>query len=100
MDATLEASLNSLIDLLARLPGVGAPHWRTELEFARAELASGSRSAALTRIRACFGGMGSLTDLYISPDNGNVPPGGLPADLNRRLDEQRSHLWDLVDRAT
>lgn len=49
------------------------------------------RGAALRTLEGCFGGMGSLNDVYISEANGDVPAGMDAAqanvELSRLLDE-------------
>lgn len=45
-----------------------------------------SRGAAVKKLEACFGGMGSLQDYMFHPQNENVPPGQDAERLNRQLD--------------
>jgi len=97
---SVNEALQSFSAFLADLPGSTAAHWRAQLDQASAILLNGDTVEAVRRIRACYGGMGSLTDLLIDQANENVPAGGDARLLNTALDQHREELWQALAGAT
>jgi hypothetical protein len=95
----MRAALDALLEFLGPIPGASASHWASRLNSIRARLDTPDAApTALTELQDCFGGMGSLNDLWIDPRNNNVPSGQDPAALNARLERlldtvyRESHL--------
>ena len=85
----LQKALDELLRFLERVetPAGSTAHWREQLSRIRTRLeAADGRAAALNDLDRCFGGMGSLNDVFFSSGNGNVPPGSDAQSLNRELD--------------
>lgn len=76
--------------VIALLESVGEQDWAGRLRDAKGDA---------DRLRRCFGGMGSLSDVQISPHNGHTLPAGADEDaLNDQLDALRTELWTLLQR--
>jgi hypothetical protein len=87
------ASLKDIDAVLARMVELlrmgGSVNWAAALERHRASLA-GDMVATAARIRAMYGGMGSLNDVVLSKD------GRMLGEENDELDTLRSKLYELA----
>lgn len=79
--------LTALGELRAFLRRANMPAWDEHLEAIELRIVDPSaRAAALRELEQGFGGMGSLNDIFICPENGNVPPGQSPQAANKEVD--------------
>ena len=91
----LEEGAQLLMPYEANLPRQGC--WSEKLRRLAAQLGTTSDQDEIRRLierehRVLFGGMGSLNDLWIDPENGHVVSN--PRDANRKLDEFRDRLYE------
>jgi hypothetical protein len=56
-----------LTDAAGLLDAAGEPHWARRIRQSRAEIAAGD-AYGLEHLLGAYGGMGSLNDLYLGPD--------------------------------
>lgn len=90
----LVATLQEAVTLLR---GCGESHWSTWLEE-NAGLIRDGNLRAVERLLGAYGGMGSLNDLYLCPENGHhIQPTQIAA-LNGHLRDLTSRAWDLAQK--
>lgn len=87
-ETDLRANLRDLADLFERY-GVGfwAQTMRKKSEFIVADC------ELLRSLKSMFGGMGSLTDCYITPENGHRVTRDEQRSVNEKLDQLTTQLY-------
>lgn len=87
--------LAMLDSIAATLEGFGDKHWAGWIADDAQRLRRGDLTA-ITHFLAAFGGMGSLNDLRICPQNGHrITEAETPA-ANERLSRDLSDAWSLA----
>ncbi|MBI5573731.1 MAG: hypothetical protein HY919_04155 [Elusimicrobia bacterium] len=87
----LNKALDNLINFLSL---ANESHWAKLLSEIKNELNQpDKREEALKSLGSCFGGMGSLNDLYICKEYNNIPQGYTAIDVNKKLDKLMDNLF-------
>ena len=94
-DGDLDRLLEAMEDLRALLDRHGVSNWAEWVERDIASLRRGERRG-LNHFLSAFGGMGSLNDLIICPENGHRISRNEAEDVNRRLGDARSRAHALA----
>lgn len=92
-DSANNSTREELLALVELLRSAGERAWVDRLSAIAGELAS-HPVFAHERLRSCFGSMGSLGDLVIHPMNGHNVAADQLKQVNARLDELRTALWN------
>lgn len=82
----------SLEALIAVLESCGEIHWSERLRQVSSDFA-GTPDRALAILRSCFGGMGSLNDVFLAPENKHQVARADVDRVNAELDRLRVSLW-------
>lgn len=84
----------ALAEAIAFLRTTNSHHWTELLSEIDSKLAYPSTSEIGRReLASCFGGMGSLNDLYFCNQNGNLPPGADSDVINQNFDRLMNSLY-------
>lgn len=84
----------ALADLIALLREASDVHWVKVLEEIERDLEDPTRQKqALRQLGACFGGMGSLNDLYFSRQYGSVPEGESEENFNKSYNLKANRVF-------
>ncbi len=94
MNNEIDDLINSLKELIGFLNKYGEVHWAKWYEEAK-YLLDIRDSKGLEKIMRSFGGMGSINDLVIHPENGHKVSGDLGA-INKELMGLISKLYEQV----
>ncbi|MCR4296717.1 MAG: hypothetical protein NUW21_14385 [Elusimicrobia bacterium] len=90
------APLAGLLEAVsAKLTAFGEEHWATRLADDARRLRFGD-PGALAHFLSAFGGMGSINDLYICPQNGHRIEEADVRASNERLRRALSDAWELA----
>lgn len=89
----LLASLNQLIVFLEKIP-VGN-EWIQPLSDIRLKISTtSSRLEGVDLLSTCFGGMGSLNDIFFDARNRNIPDGYTAEEANKKFEELLNALYE------
>jgi hypothetical protein len=76
------SALSEVIDFISQR-GTPEKYWeKTLTDIKNGLLKKAKRKKALERLENCFGGMGTLNDIYFCETNKNLPKGTLEKDFN------------------
>ena len=95
MDARVVALTEALAKMVRILKANGESHWSTVIEDDLNLMRKGGTSGA-ERFLAHFGGMGSLNDVWLCKENGNVVEKSRETRANREFDEAKGRAWNLA----
>lgn len=77
----------AIADLIELLRQASDRHWVNILETIERDLEDPvTQKRALHNLNSCFGGMGSLNDVYFCHQNGNLPEGESEESFNKKFD--------------
>lgn len=88
--------IDGLESLASLLKEHGGPGWADWLEKDAERIRSGD-SSGVDHFLSAFGGMGSLNDLWLSPENGHIVPQTSVGATNEELRKRLSLCWRLAD---
>lgn len=95
MTADIETLSGRLEAISAMLTSFGEKHWAAWLADDARRLRAGD-PAALEHFLSAFGGMGSINDLYICPQNGHRIDEADVQASNEQLRRALSDVWELA----
>lgn len=95
MGAKTQQLLKMLDDITALLEAYGENHWARWIGDDASRLRSGDLTA-ISHFLGAFGGMGSLNDLTICPENGHRVTEAETSAANERLSKALSEAWSLA----
>ena len=95
MKPKTQALLEALDELVTIFESHGEQHWSQWIRGDAAELRRGNLEG-VRHFLSAFGGMGSLNDRYLCPENGDRITKAEVATVAARLSELRSEAWSLA----
>ncbi|HEV7927417.1 MAG TPA: hypothetical protein VGR14_18845 [Verrucomicrobiae bacterium] len=95
MKSKTQALLEYLDEMATILESHGEQHWSQWIRGDAARLRRGDMSG-VQHFLSAFGGMGSLNDRFLCPENSDQITKADVASVNARLSETRSEAWSLA----